>query len=1571
MQRELDIQKRWSALSAEKRALLEKRLNGEKIQQKAIRQIMPRPKTSREIAPLSFSQLRYWFFDQFEPGTYYYNNFACVRLSGKLHLHAFREVWNTIVQRHEILRTTFMMQDDQPVQVIAPHIPFQLPLIDLTAWPEESKEREVEQRVLAEAQQPFDLTRGPLMRITLYKLSEGEHRLMITIHHIIADGWSIEVLLQELGQLYYSFSYSVPISLQPLSIQYADFALWQNAWLQGPALEAQLTYWKKTLADIPDQLLLPFDHPRPTVQTFRGAALSFEVPPPLTSALKALCNRESVTPFMAILALLQTLLARYSGQRDIVIGSPTANRTLPELEPLIGCFINMFVLRTDLSGNPTFQELLRRVRSVALGAYAHQDIPFEKLVEEIRPERSLSHSPLFQVMFAYQSFLRTPLALPELTITSLKMDAGASMFDIDLTLWDIDGALQGDLVYSTTLFERATIVRFQTHFLQLLESAVADATQRIFNIPLLTPAEQELQADWNNTGALFCSKQTLHEIFEAQVTQTPEVIALVSGETRLSYRELNQRANQLAHYLSTFLLTPGEPVGLYLERSPDLIIGLLAILKAGGAYLPLDITAPPERIAWMIEDASPSFILTHSSLRTMLPASFPSTLCLDTLYLALAQESDQNLPENMLLSQGTTPAYGIYTSGSTGHPKGVLVPHRAVVNYVTSFAQRYDIHAQDRVLQFAAISFDTAAEEIFLALCHGASLVLRPAGYAPSLQELLALVNREQISVLDLPTAYWHEWVTALPQSANELPASLRLIIIGGEAASPSHLTRWQDCVGERIRLINTYGPTETAIVTTTADLTRYAVNDAQSLPIGHPIANVRTYVLDSALQQLPIGISGELYIAGAGVAWGYLNNSDSTAAKFLPDPFSQEPGSRLYRTGDLVRYLPDGNLVFLERLDQQIKIRGYRVEPGEIENVLLQHPTVQNAAVLVHTSTPQAPDDTPIVSLLAYVVPAADQSLDLGELEAFLHTLLPSYMVPSAYIPLARLPLTSHGKVDRSALPKPVFSLPAEEHHGSTQQTSTEEILAVIWSQMLERPEVGNHENFFEIGGHSLLAMRLIARISTTFRLDLPLRALFENPTIAELGAVIQNAAYLQKRSGLPPIVPVSRDLPIPLSSQQQRFWFLASLSNGQFADPLAIFLKLYGTLNIPALEQSLNIIMQRHESLRTTFSRIQRQLVQRIAPFKQTPLPLYDLSTLAEPERSNSLHHFINEQAKLPFDLEQGPLFRSGLVRLASDEHVLWLCMHHIIIDGWSCTILRQELFTLYQSFSQGTSCTLPPPSLQYADFAAWQAAWLQSDDFAQQRSYWAQQLAELPAALDLPTDYPRPVRQTFHGSQLSLLLPPSLLTSLTSYARSQSTTLFMLLLAAFDTLLWGYTGQEDIAVGTIIANRNHPQTEQVVGLFTNSLVLRCDLSGNPTFQEHLQRVRSVTLDAYEHQDMPFEKLVEVLKPRRDPSRSPLFQVLMLLQNLPVLEALPDGIAIEPLNITGSTATYDLTLYFTETRQGLLAVLEYNTDLFAQQTIQRLLNHLNRLLEQISVSPEASLTSLILSLAESTPPS
>ncbi|NEU79519.1 non-ribosomal peptide synthetase [Nostoc sp. UIC 10630] len=1501
--------------------------------------------------PLSFAQQRLWFLHQLSPDSRSYNMLLILRLDGSLNIVALEQSLGELICRHEVLRTTFPTVDGKPVQRIAPPTALTLPVYDLQALSAKEQTDRIRQMANSQASQPFDLAVGPLIQFTLLQLNTQEYVLLLKMHHIIYDGWSLNIFFGELSIAYAAFIQGLPNPLAQLPIQYADFAFWQRQWLTGEVLERQLNYWQQQLAGAPGVLELPTDKPRPPVQTFRGGVKRFRLDRDLTQRLKQLSQKSDATLFMTLLAAFLVLLCRYSGQSDIVVGSPIANRNNKSLEQLMGFFANTLALRGDLSGNPSFADFLAQVRQTTLSAYAHQDLPFEMLVEKLQPERDLSRNPLVQVMFALQNTSLSFGDLPGLIIQNMSLPVDEMVkFDLEVNYWEDSSGLEGVWSYSADLFDAATITRIVQNFQTLLQAIVANPKARILELPLLTTTERhQLLVEWNNTQVDYSHDQCIHHLFESQAERIPHAVAVVYENEQLTYHELNCRANQLAHYLRSLGVGPEVLVGICVKRSPEMVVGLLGILKAGGAYVPLDPDYPQERLSFMLEDAQVSVLLTQQRLVDKLSQHQANLVCLDEIWSQIIQNNQDNPVSEV---RAFHIANVIYTSGSTGRPKGVMVEHTGLCNLAQAQIQTFGLQNSSRILQFASLSFDASIWEFVMALGSGATLYL---GTKDSLLPGIPLIEQLRnhcITHITLPPSA----LAVMP--VEKLPA-LQTMIVAGEACSAELIRQWS--AGRNF--FNAYGPTEATVCATIAKCT----DGDEKISIGRAIANTQVYILDENLQLVPIGVPGELHIGGVGLARGYLNRPELTTEKFIPNPFynsksrrvaseaTQSQNSKLYKTGDLARYLPDGNIEYLGRIDNQIKIRGFRIELGEIEAILSQNGDVQASCVIVRKDTPGEQ------RLVAYIVPQNQSAPTISELRQFLKTKLPNYMVPSTIVILESLPLTPNGKVDRRALPAPELDRELLDKY-IAPRTPIEEMLAHIWADVLKVEQVGIHDNFFEIGGHSLLATQVISRIHTTFKIELLLRSLFTAATVAQLAREIQQWQQQQLELTVPPLLPTPRNAHLPLSFAQSRLWFLDQLKPNSAFYNIPGALRLQGQLQVTALEQSLCEIIHRHEALRTNFVTVDGQPTQIIHPETAWTLSIVDWQYLPTSEQEIAAQQLAIAQAQQPFDLANEPLFRATLVVLSDTEHILLVCMHHIVSDGWSMGVFVQELAALYDAYSQGQPLPLAPLPVQYADFAVWQRQWLQGDVLQTQMAYWQQQLADAPGLLSLPTDRPRPTEQTFSGAHLKFELSVELTAALTQLSQQQGVTLFMTLLAAFDVLLYRYTGQSDILVGSPIANRNHNEIEGLIGFFVNTLVMRTDVSGNPNFGELLGRVRNMAIDAYAHQDLPFEMLVEALQPERNLSHTPLFQVMFVFQNAPMPEVELAGLTVSLLPAESATAKFDITLSMENTASGLVGVWEYNTDLFDSSTISRMAGHFQTLLSGIVANPIEPISQLPL---------
>ncbi|MEH2411054.1 amino acid adenylation domain-containing protein [Nostoc sp.] len=1312
-----DLVKDIANLSVEKRELLLQRLRHKK--ENASRTKITSPSRDSNIFPLSFAQQRLWFLEQLEPGNPFYNQPAAVRLTGALNLAVLEQSFNEILRRHEVLRTTFSTVEGQPVQVIAPTLALKLPVVDLQKLPDADREKEVLRLATKEAKVPFNLVEGPLLRCTLLRLDEAEYVLLFTMHHIISDGWSKGILIREIATLYEAFSTGEFSPLAELAIQYADFAAWQRKWLQGDVLQSQISYWKKQLEGAPSVLELPTDHPRSAVQTFQGASYSFELSVELSQALKKLSQQQGTTLFMTLLAAFQTLLWRYTGQEDIVVGSPIANRNRAKIEGLIGFFVNTLVLRTNLASNPTFGELLTRVREVALGAYTHQDLPFEKLVDELQPQRSLSYTPLFQVMFALQNAPMSALELPGLSLSLLASESGSTKFDLTLLMTETAQALVGSLEYNTDLFESSTISRMAEHLQTLVSGIVANPQQRLSELPLLTQAEKALLVKWNDTSLEYPQHQCIHQLFEAQVERTPDTVAVVFDDQQLTYCELNARANQLAHYLQKLGVEPEVLVGICVERSLEMVIGLLGILKAGGAYVPLDPAYPAERLAFILQDAQIPVLLTQQRLRENLPESQTRTVCLDTDWGSIAGQSQQNLISNCTTDNL---AYIIYTSGSTGQPKGVLVNHANVVRLFVATESWYHFNQQDVFSLFHSYAFDFSVWELWGALLYGGKLVVVPYWVTRSPEDFYKLLSTQQVTVLNQTPSAFRQLIQAEESLGDAKKLSLRLVIFGGEALELQSLKPWFERHGDQFpQLVNMYGITETTVHVTYRPLTMADLEAGFGSVIGRPIPDLQVYLLDEYQQLVPIGVRGEMYIGGAGVARGYLNRPELTTQKFIPNRFSDQPNARLYKSGDQACYLPNGDIKYLGRIDNQVKVRGFRIEIGEIEAAISQHPAVRETVVVVHSNSADSQ------RIVAYIVLETEQTLTISELRSFLEPKLPNYMMPAAFVMLEALPLTPNGKIERKALPVPDQIRPELEEAFIAPQTRVEKQLAVIWMQVLSLENIGINDNFFELGGDSILSLQIISKANQA-GLYLTPKQLFQYQTIAQLAAVAGTNEKIPAEQGAVTGL-------LPLTPIQQ--WFFEQEQPEPDHWNQAVLLELKQSIDPVVVEQVMQSLQRHHDVLRLQFIQEEFGTQAVIAsPNHVVPLTHLDLSALPKEEQGAAMEA-IAAKLQASLNLSVGLLFQVALFDLGGEKpcRLLWI-IHHLAVDGVSWRILIEDFQTAYHQLSEGKVIQLPPKTTSFKQWSNRLQEYARSSALRSELDYW---LTTLDQPVEpIPVDY-----------------------------------------------------------------------------------------------------------------------------------------------------------------------------------------------------------------------------------------
>jgi amino acid adenylation domain-containing protein/non-ribosomal peptide synthase protein (TIGR01720 family) len=1283
----------------------------------SLQPLPPQPVPRDGALPLSYAQQRLWFLEQLEPSRAVYNLPLAWRLIGNLNVFALERSLGEMVRRHEILRTTFPSVDGHPMQVIAPVLALPLPVVDLQALPATEREAAVERLATEEARRPFDLACGPLVRTTLLRLSHEDHVLLLTLHHIIFDGWSAEVFWRELATFYTAICTGQPLSLPVLLLQYADFAVRQRQWLQGEVLEAQLAYWRQRLGDTLPVLDLPTDRPRPPVQTFQGARQSLMLPASFTAALKALSQRQGVTLFMTVVAAFQTLLCRYTGQTDLVVGTPLTGRTRVEIEGLLGFFVNTLILRSDLSGNPCFRELLKRVRAVMLGAYDHQDLPFEKLVEALQPARDLSRNPLVQVMIALHPPPPPPTELPGLTVRPVILDCGTAKFDLTLFVQDTDQGLLATVEYNTDLFDPGTIVRMLGHFHTLLEGIIADPEQRLADLPLLTSEErQQLLVEWTNITVDYPQDTCLHALFEAQVERRPDTAAVVCDAQQLTYSALNRRANQLAHHVRALGVGPEVCVGLCVERSLEMVVGLLGILKAGGAYVPLDPTYPTERLATMVADARVAVLVTQQRCMAAFPALGIHVVCLDTDWEHMAQQSEVNpvcevVPGNL--------AYVLYTSGSTGTPKGVMVEHREVLAFLHGFEHVAPGGEGCIGTAVCPFSFDVSAWECFSMLGFGGTLHIIPPELMTNPEQFVDYLADNRITSTYIPPSLLSDVASHLEQQRAQ--TALTRLLVGVEPIQQGTLQRFRN-LSERMDIVNGYGPTETTICATLFPFNAATEPDRRT-PIGTGIRGYEVYLVDTNMQLVPIGIPGELCIGGVGLARGYINHPELTAERFIPHPFSTVPGARLYKTGDLARYLPDGTLEFLGRDDLQVKVRGYRIELEEIEAALRQYPEVRETVVMAQEDARRGDK-----RLVAYLVPTQETAPASHTFRTFLQQKLPAYMIPSSFMVLEALPRTPTGKIDRQALPFHDTTPSPSAVPFLAPRTPVESTLAGIWADVLGREQVGVHDNFFRLGGDSIQSIQIVARANQA-GFQLTPKHLFQHQTIAELATVayIIPAIYAEQGlvTGLVPLMPI------------QQWFFEQDLAEPHHWNQ-SMLLKVSQTLDCVVLERVIQHLLVHHDMLRARFSREADGWQQNIVGPEASSLCVrVDLSALSETQQITAIPEAA-AQVQANLNLAQGPLVRIALVDCGPLKSArLLVVIHHLVVDSVSWRILLEDLHTAYQQLSAGRAIQLPPKTASFKHWAERLTAYAQSAELRRELTYW---LAAPRAQVGrLPVDYP----------------------------------------------------------------------------------------------------------------------------------------------------------------------------------------------------------------------------------------
>ncbi|KAA0206778.1 MAG: amino acid adenylation domain-containing protein, partial [Proteobacteria bacterium] len=1422
----------------------------------------PVPLPAGAPLPLSWGQERLWFLDQLDPASPAYNIAWSIVLEGPLDQGRLQRALDAVLARHAVLRSAYPAQAGRPLAVLAPGLRIGIRLECVVDGALEARRR-------ALAREPFDLGRGPLLRATLLRLAAQRHELLLVLHHIVTDGTSNGILLRELAD-----AYAGRPAPPPLPLQYADYAAWQRRWLDGERSCNQLDWWQEQLADVPPLLELPTDFARPAEQRFRGAWIWRSLDGQASTRLRQFAGSRQATLYMLLLAAFDVLLQRYSGRDDIVVGTPVSARPQVEFEGLVGLFVNTLVLRTDLGGAPDFDSLLSRVRTTATAAFAHQDAAFERLVERLQPGRSLARAPVFQVMFNLVPMPAEPLEAGDVSFRPGRLlDHGVSSFDLTLTVGEQASGLELLFEFDTDLFLPGSIECFADAYLMLLDAVQAAPGAPVALLPLVDAAEAGRQRRLL-AGARAAAPPTadVASLFAEVVARRPAAAALTAAGSTLDYRALDQRSARIARGLVDLGLRPGDRVGICLPRVTDLVAALLGVLKAGAAYVMLEPEQPPARLAAMARDAGLSLLVVNAATSTLLPEPALPRLDLDAGAAAL-----DALPPQFTAVPASIEdlAYLVYTSGSSGEPKAVAVTRGNLAATFDGWREAYGLLDSDVHLQLANAAFDVFTGDWVRALLSGAHLVLCPRELLAEPAGLHGFMRGQGITVAEFVPAVIRPLLAWCRDNAQSL-AGLRLLVVGSEAWLPTEYQALRETCGAATRVINSYGVAEATIDSA------WFEGDAQGaarLPIGRPFPQASLRILDAQLQPVPAGMPGEICIGGAGVARGYWRRENLTAERFVPDPHA--PAQRLYRTGDRGRLRPDGLVEFLGRMDGQLKLRGQRLEPGEVEAALAACAGVAQCAVdLRHTAAGE-----PL--LVAWVVPAPAGTCSADGLRAALRRVLPPSLWPARFEFIERLPLTPNGKLDRRALPAPADAGAAATLAPGAARSALEATLCELFGAVLgSDAAVGVHDDFFALGGHSLLATRLVARIRDTLEVELPLRTLFEAPTVAGVAAALAIGAA----APMPGVARREAAASAPLSWPQQRLWFLEQLEPGNDAYHLHLAFRLRGTLDATALQAALDDLVARHEVLGSTITLVDGEALQH--PGTAAPLRLASAAVDSDAQADALLREWIAR----PFDLAHGPLLRVLLLDVAAGERLLLLVMHHIVADGWSMAVLLHELSLLYNARLAAVPARLAPLPVQYADYALWQRDLLQSARMQAQIEFWKQRLAAAPETVSLPTDRPRPAVQRHRGAWFRLTLPPALVDGLRALAQREHATLFMLLLAGFQALLSRHGGDEDILVATPVAGRSHSALEGLVGFFVNTLVLRGDLRGNPTLAELLARTRRSALDAFAHAELPFEKLVEILQPRRSRAFAPLAQLFFVFHSQPRSPLCLDGASATP---------------------------------------------------------------------------
>ena len=1485
--------------------------------------------------PMSYAQQRICFLDMYIDDKSAYNINMALQFDGILNVKKLENSIRTLVARHEILRTTFTAENDVMLQHISPDVVIDLNLEKADVLPAGDAEDIVNDFIARHKNYQFDLSSGPLLKFHLLQLQPDKWVMLVVMHHIIADAWSLGIIIRELSAIYRSDITDETADLPDLPVQYLDYSEWQRGLLTDDRLARLLSYWKEQLKGAPSQLALPADYDRPAVQQYKGATTVVMLDRELSQKLKALGQACGVSMYMMFLGVYVVLLSRYTGEEDIVIGTPVSTRNRKEIEGVIGFFLNSLVLRLNADRHQSFTALLQHVKKIMADAYDHQDMPFEKLVEAVSGIRNNAYTALFQVLYVYQEALALEdLQLPGIAVKPVFVESNTSKFDLSLFAEDTADGFKIKWEYRTDLFRQATIERLSAHFKNLVASVVGDPTVAVKDLDMLAAREKrELVYGLNDTAADYPQK-TVVTLFEEQAARTPDQAAIVFGNETCTYRQLNDNANRLAAYLRKQGVGPNVMTGIYMERSPALVETILAIQKAGGVYVPLDPLLPAERLSYLTGNSNIDIVLNGEEVAGN---KFPGIRIISLQENAdiIAREDSRNLQVPLSMADNV---YVMYTSGSTGTPKGIPMNHLALSNLLHWQINEPTFAWHARVAQCTPVGFDVSFQEIFSTLLSAGTLVIVPAEVRADTEMFLGFLEKHEVTRIFLPYVALRQ----LAYTAEQLPAlrlKFREVITAGEQLHIDDAIRnfFSNICPESI-LINQYGPTEAHVVSS------YTLSGNPSgwpvLPlIGKPIRNVRLYILDNELSPVPFNVTGELYIAGCCLSPGYLGHAGLTESRFIDDPFKE--GDRMYRTGDLAKYVADGSIMYIGRNDQQVKIRGYRVEPYEIEHVLQQYEAIKAAAVI-------APKDKEGTRKLIACVECSEK-LNVEALISYLAQKLPDYMIPAGVVQLDKLPLTASGKVNKAALLDNHSTV--SEHVGeyAPPMDDIEQELAAIWKDILDIDRVSTEDNFFKLGGHSLAATRLLNRIYKIFEVKLALKDIFAGSRLREQAALIKNA----NRTVRAKIKPIAKQSCYPLSFSQRQLWMVSKNNAGNTAYNISGAFLLTGTLDINSLNAAFRTIIARHEILRTVFKPDNEGLVkQYVCLPEHMPFSVSYNDRQDEDCSEEVLKEILHRESGYSFDLAAGPLLKCSLFRLTHDTWMLSCVMHHIIGDGWSMNILIRELLLLYQAYNKGESDLLAPLPVQYADYSDWQQRLLAGAHLDKLLQYWKQQLSGAPPFLPLPTDHERPPVHTYKGATEIFVLDDKLTRALRNLCDTSGTTLYMALLGVYAVLLSRYSGTGDIVVGSPVANRSEKEIEALVGCFVNTVPLRVRPDGNLSFSAFLNDVKERVLAAYEHQDLPFDQLVEAVNPPRDVSYTPIFQVFFAIQDGREKMQLAD-MEVIPVRLDPETSKFDLSLFAEDTANGLTLRWEYSKDLFCRSTILRLCRHFEQLLISATGNP------------------